>query len=103
MLYVGNNTDNCNEMLELFITTIPIELELLKSEIANENWDKAYEITHRIKPSFEIMQIKNASSEFFKLNNNIHLKIDLDGVQELFNSMETHLYHAIKQIKEDIK
>lgn len=102
MTYVGNNEDQCKELLELFAETIPEELDKLNTEITDENWIKAYEILHRIKPSFEIMQIKHGSEEFVKLNNNIHSKINLDDVPELFNSMKSHIYQAIKQIKEDI-
>ncbi len=102
MTYVGNNEDQCKELLELFADTIPAELDKLKTEITNKNWEKAYQIMHRIKPSFEIMQIKNGSEEFVKLNNNINSKVDLDKSKELFNNMKTHIYMAIEQIKKDI-
>lgn len=102
MSYVGNNEEQCKELLELFIDTIPAELEKLNTEITNKNWEKAYQIMHRIKPSFEIMQIKDGSEEFIKLNNNIYSKVNLDSSKELFNNMKTHTYQAVEQIKKDI-
>lgn len=102
MTYVGNSEENCKELLKLFADTIPGELDKLKAEITNKNWAKAYEILHRIKPSFEIMEIKGGSDDFIKLNNNISLKMNLDKSWELFNNMKKHINNAIEEILEDI-
>ncbi len=102
MTYVGNSEENCKELLRLFAETIPVELDKLRAEITNKNWEKAHEILHRIKPSFEIMQIKYGSEEFIKLNNNISSKIDLDNSLELYNNMKNHIFKAIEEIMVDI-
>lgn len=101
MVYVGNDKSQCIEMIDLFIKTIPDEFSKLKQAIKIKNWDKAYEISHRIKPSMEILQIKNATIEFIELNTKIHQKIDLETISQLFYEILHNVEKAIIQIKED--
>lgn len=101
LVYVGNDKLQCEEMIDLFLQIIPQEFETLERKIANQNWDMAYEISHRIKPSMEILQIKNVSDEFSELHTKLHQKIDMESIPLLFNEILKDLNRALTQIKED--
>ncbi len=101
LVYVGNEENQVAEMMELFLRTIPAELEKLENEIICGNWKKASEISHRIKPSMEILQIENASEEFMELHAKLHQEIDIETIEPLFKKIKLHAFKAIAQIKED--
>jgi HPt (histidine-containing phosphotransfer) domain-containing protein len=101
MVYVGNDQTQCKEMINLFLETIPMELNKLKIAINKNDWIKAYEISHRIKPTMEILQIKNANKEFVEISTKIHQKIDLDSISDIFSKILENVNLAIEQIKID--
>lgn len=101
LVYVGNDKTQLKEMIDLFLQTIPKEFEKLEQAIVDENWDQAYEISHRIKPSMEILQFKNATAKFIELHAKLHQKIDLESVPQLFNEVLENINKGISQIKED--
>ncbi|NOY50661.1 MAG: Hpt domain-containing protein [Chlorobi bacterium] len=101
LVYVGNDENQVAEMMELFLRTIPAELEKLENEIICGNWKKASEISHRIKPSMEILQIENASGEFMELHTKLHQEIDLETIKPLYENIKLNSFKAIAQIKED--
>ncbi len=103
LVYVGGDENQLKEMIDLFLNTIPEEFESLENNIENKNWDKAYEISHRIKPSMEILQIKNATEEFFDLNIKLHKKSQLSEIPDLFKMININVNSAIEQIKKDFK
>jgi len=101
LLYVGNDETQCEEMIDLFIQIIPKEFNMLEQAILDKNWKQAYEISHRIKPSIEILQIKNATEEFTELHTKLHQQIDLDSVPKLFYEIFNNLKKALTQINQD--
>ena len=103
LVYVGDDMDQCKEMLELFIKTIPSELIKLELEIESKNWDKAYEITHRIKPSYDVLLIYEATTLFDKLHTKLHQQIDIETIEPQFKIIKKRTYEAIGQIKSDYK
>jgi HPt (histidine-containing phosphotransfer) domain-containing protein len=101
MVYVGDQEDQCAEMIDLFLQTIPDEFIKLEEAIRHKSWKKAYEISHRIKPSIQILDIKNATSEFMELDAKLHQQIELDSLNELFLSLHKNINIAFTQIRED--
>jgi dihydrodipicolinate synthase/N-acetylneuraminate lyase len=101
LVYVGNDEKQVAEMMELFLRTIPLEMQKLENEIICGNWKKASEISHRIKPSMEILQITNASDEFVELHAKLHQEIDIETIEPLYQKVKLHAFKAIAQIKED--
>lgn len=101
LVYVGNDKTQIEEMIDLFLQTIPKEFDKLEQAIIDKNWEQAYEFSHRIKPSMEILQFKNATEEFVELHAKLHQKIDLESVPQQFYEVLENLNKGISQIKED--
>jgi len=103
LMYVGNDKDQCHEMVDLFLDTIPPEIENLSKAVFSKDWNLAYEISHRIKPSIEIMQIENSWELFSEFDTKLSQRIDLDNINDLYMEILKGLKLAISQIKEDFK
>ena len=101
MVYVGNDEIQCAEMIDLFLETIPSEFEKLEEAILHKSWKKAYEISHRIKPSIQILKIKNTTKKFKELDAKLHQKIELESINGLFIDIQKNINLAFDQIRED--
>jgi len=99
--YIGDDKSQCKEMMKLFVNTIPAEFDDLALAIKQKDWSKAYEISHRIKPSMEILMIKNANEECVELHAKLHQKLDLDSLPQMFAKIHENVKLAIIQIKQD--
>lgn len=55
--YVGNDINQIKEMISLFLDKLPPDIDLLKKYTYSNDWQKVYEIAHRIKPSIEIFDM----------------------------------------------
>ncbi|PLX13142.1 MAG: hypothetical protein C0598_04430 [Marinilabiliales bacterium] len=102
LMYVDNDQHQCNELLRLFVDTVPEEIESLEKAISNKNWDEAYLISHRIKPSMGITLSTKLSDDYSNLHENIRLKRDPESLKLIFEEFKNNVYQAINQIKSDI-
>lgn len=55
--YVGNDPEQTKEMIQIFLDTMPAEVELIKSHAADKRWVEVYKLVHKIKPSFEVFRM----------------------------------------------
>ena len=101
MNYIGDDKSQCKEMMKLFVNTIPSEFEDLELAIKQKDWGKAYDISHRIKPSMEILMIKNAKDECVELHTKLHQQLDLDSLPKMFDKIHKNVKLAIIQIRQD--
>ncbi len=58
--FVGDDPQQILEMVDLFIQTIPPELSLLKKNASMGLYDEVATVAHRIKPSIDVFDIKDA-------------------------------------------
>jgi hypothetical protein len=52
--YVGGDEGEIQEMISLFLETIPIEINQLPILAEKHDWQSIYKIAHKIKPSFDV-------------------------------------------------
>jgi len=57
--FVGNDKQQIQEMITIFLETIPPDIDKLKILASEKNWPKVYEIAHRIKPSFDVFEMED--------------------------------------------
>ena len=58
--FVGDDPQQILEMVDLFIQTIPPELTLLKNNASNNLYGEVATVAHRIKPSIDVFDIRDA-------------------------------------------
>lgn len=58
--FLGDDPKQVIEMIHLFLETIPPELALLKQAASLKDFVEISTISHRIKPSLDVFDLKNA-------------------------------------------
>lgn len=69
----NNNPKLIIKMLEMFIDKIPSDIELMKTYLENEKFERLFALVHKTKPSFNIFGIDRAEDLFQKIE-----KFDLE-------------------------
>ena len=87
--YVNNDLTQIKEMINIFLGTIPQDIDQLQKSADKERWDKVYEIAHRIKPSVDV----------FEMN---EILIDIKRIEKLAreDDIENNLVELIKELSE---
>ncbi len=83
--YLGNDKNQIKEMIQLFIDTIPPDVDQIIEFSKQNEWQEVYKLAHRIKPTFEVFQMDDLfreikTIEMIARNNNQdnNLNIHLD-------------------------
>jgi len=87
--YVGNDANQLNEMINIFLDTIPQDIDQLQKLANKEKWDKVYETAHRIKPSVDVFEMDE-------------VLVDIKRIEKLAheNNIENNLVELIKKLSE---
>ncbi len=103
--YVGDNPQQIKEMLQLFLDTVPEDIEQLVVLSKNEDWFELYKVAHRIKPTFEVFamdQMFNRIKEIetIALNNNIDnsVQVRVKKFYELFQIVKEKIENELSVI-----
>jgi HPt (histidine-containing phosphotransfer) domain-containing protein len=62
--------DFVEEMIQLFLNSVPQSVEELQTAIANSEWQKVKVIAHRIKPSFGFIGAKEVQERLGQMERN---------------------------------
>jgi PAS domain S-box-containing protein len=98
----GNNMTTIKEMIRLFITTTPPIWSELQTEYKQKNFEQVSELAHKLKPSFDIMEILSLKQiirdiESVSKNNDPDQKL-----KNLINICDQTLQKVIEQLGEDV-
>lgn len=52
---VGNDTMLLKKFTDMFLTTMPVDMQTLEAAIKSEDWEKSRSTSHKMKSSFLIM------------------------------------------------
>lgn len=61
--YVADDPQQIKEMIQLFIDTIPPDVDKLLSFSIAGDFENSYKMAHRIKPSFDVFDISDIFNE----------------------------------------
>ena len=76
--YFADDRNQIKEMIDLFLDTIPPEIKQLEAFAEKEEWHELLKITHRIKPSFDVFEMKDILNDI-KAIEKIAQKKNLEG------------------------
>lgn len=87
--FVGKDEQQIKEMITIFLETIPPDIDQLTRFAEEEDWQKLYEIAHRIKPSFDVFEMEEILG-------------DIKNIEKLSreNNIEGTLLSDIKEFSE---
>jgi|AntAceMinimDraft_9_1070365.scaffolds.fasta_scaffold20926_3 HPt (histidine-containing phosphotransfer) domain-containing protein len=89
--YVGNDVNQINEMIKIFLDTIPPDIDQIQKMANINDWQRVYEIAHRIKPSIDIFEMNNILEDIKKIEYQAHE-----------NNAEGNLDALIKELSEKV-
>lgn len=79
--YVGDDPQQVKEMLQIFLDTVPDDVEQMNLYFQEKNWPELYKLAHRTKPTFKVFEMDDIYSEIKiieaiamqnNIDNNIH-------------------------------
>ena len=96
-----NDPEFVQQIIQLFVTEIPLDLAHIKQGIEDKNHQQCYEYAHKIKPSLDLLSLNLALEEMLQ----IEVWAKSDGkkkeIKEIFKSVSHQIEKAIKEIKKD--
>ncbi len=99
-------TDGDNEfivrLLQTFIEQIEKELPLLEYAIKQKHWKNSHKITHKLKPSIEILNVTYAIEPIRNIVENTRHQININKIESDFDILQAALKKTIITMKNDM-
>ncbi|MGV8994251.1 MAG: Hpt domain-containing protein [Flavobacterium sp.] len=96
-----NDPEFVNEILQLFITEVPADLELIQNGIKDKNYHQAYSYSHKIKPTLDLLGLNIAFAEVLQIEAWTRREGKRKEIKDSYKAVETQVEKAIKEIKKD--
>ena len=96
-----NDPEFVQQILNLFVTEIPLDLEHIKQGIEDKNHQQCYEYAHKIKPSLDLMGLNLAFEEMLQIESWAKADGKKKEIKEIFKSVSHQIEKAVKEIKKD--
>lgn len=98
-----NQKDSMIKMLQVFIEKSASELQQLNEYTEQKDWEKVASITHKMKPSFAYLSMKQLESLVQQIHHLSKSRDQLDVIPKLVQNTNSLLSFVIEQLKEEIK
>lgn len=86
------------EMIAIFIRTIPLEVERLKTAIDEKNYEDIYAIAHKIKPNYHFVGLPQLQALLFEVEQIAREEGSLVDISEKFKQVETTTAKAVGEL-----
>ncbi len=94
------------EMIELFLQQTPAYFKQLNQSIIDENWSKAAEIAHKIKPTLAFMGADAAKDRMAEIENYARNLTNTEAIAPLFKSLNEfseELFVKLSEVKKELE
>jgi HPt (histidine-containing phosphotransfer) domain-containing protein len=91
------------QMIQTFVEQIKKDLPLLQSAIVEENWEVVHKITHKIKPSIDMLDLESAKpliKEMVEKTRNSST-INPEELTKTFYTLKEYLQETVEEMKTD--
>lgn len=89
------------DIFQTFLEITPVELSALKKRVAAAELKEVQKLSHKIKPTFSMVGIKEISVQFFELENAAK-EGDKEKVKLLFNEIESIMPGVLDAVKAEL-
>ena len=96
-----NDPEFVNQIITLFITEVPLDLIQINLGIKTKDYKLAYSYAHKIKPSLDLMGMKLAFEEILEVEAWGKREGKRKEINHTFNSIESQIEKAVKEITKD--
>lgn len=95
------DSDFVNAVLQLFLTEVPADLELIKAGISDKNYHQAYSYAHKIKPTLDLIGLNNALEAVLEIEAWTRREGKRKEINDFYEVAETQIKDAVIEIKQD--
>ncbi|MDR7210657.1 Hpt domain-containing protein [Flavobacterium piscis] len=96
-----NDAEFVNQILRLFVTEIPEDLQQVREGIKKKDHKHAYSYAHKIKPTLDLMGLNVAFEEILQVEAWAKSEGKKKEIIETFRSIKKQVNDAVKEINKD--
>lgn len=96
-----NDPEFVMQIVTLFVTEIPEDLEQVKEGIKKRDHKHAYAYAHKIKPTLDLLGLKVAFEEILQVEAWTKAEGEKKEIKETFKSIKRQVEDAVKELKKD--
>lgn len=94
----GGSTDLIKEMLELFLSETPQQIQSIQEKCRLKEWQSVSAEAHKLKPTFLYVGLKDANEKLVKIEHGARNNQNLDELIELINLVEEEFNNVKPEI-----
>ena len=98
----GGDTDFIRKMIDLFIETVPPNVQELNDCLSTESWDGVSRIAHKLKSTLDSMGIQSVKQEISTIERSAKNRQNLDMVSTLVHKVTTTVDACVKQLEQEM-
>ena len=96
-----NDEDFVKQIIDLFVTEVPEDLEQISQGIDKKDHKHAYAYAHKIKPTLDLLGMNLAFEEILQLETWTKAEGRRREIRDTLKSIKTQVDSAIKEINKD--
>jgi HPt (histidine-containing phosphotransfer) domain-containing protein len=96
-----NDPEFVLQIVNLFVTEVPDDLEQIKEGIKKKDHKHAYAYAHKIKPTLDLLGLKVAFEEILQVEAWTKAEGEKKEIKETFKSVKNQVEDAVKELKKD--
>lgn len=96
-----NDPEFVSEIINLFVTEVPLDLDQVKQGIEEKDYKMAYSFAHKIKPSLDLLGLNLAYEDILQIEAWSKTEGKKKEIKETFKSVANQVEKAVKEIKKD--
>jgi HPt (histidine-containing phosphotransfer) domain-containing protein len=97
-----NNEQFFREFIQMFLTNTPKSIEEIESAISSSDFEKIRQASHKIKPSFNYVGLKELSSAAAKIEDLAKKKENMEMIIQLLNTIKTTCKTAYAELEQEM-
>ncbi len=97
-----NNEQFFREFIQMFLTNTPKSIEEIESAISSNDFEKIRQASHKIKPSFNYVGLKELSSAAAKIEDLAKKKDNMEMIIQLLNTIKSTCKTAYAELEQEM-
>ena len=95
----GDNEDFMKDIISTFLKSVPESIDKLEKHVEKKEFKEIHAISHRLKPSFELLGIKNLKDSAIKIEEYVSNDSNHDEVIRLGNQIISTTKKALEELR----
>lgn len=98
---VGKEESSLHRFVEIFLSTVPADLESLRKAIDNKDYNISRSAAHKMKSSFMLMGAEWARDICYEMENIARTEEEIEKLPEKYEELSNKLSKMIAMLKKD--